>query len=234
MKKLLLYFLLFALASCGQKRMRMSSTSMEGTIHKDETVFVHTTKKVERNDIAVFKHHDGDKEEKWVFRVVGMPGDKIELKEGKVYVNGEKFREPATLRLEYRAFVNEPLNQKFLDQYEFAIVDETQYMFFLTDSEKVQVKNNPVIKEIEPAVMSPLMYEDFIFIADSINKWNVDNFGPLTVPEASYFLLGDNRHNAADSRFNGFVKAEDIVGVVELNKDLVDVVTSVLKPEEKK
>ena len=47
--------------------------------------------------------------------------------------------------------------------------------------------------------------------------WTVDNFGPLEIPAGCYFVLGDNRHNALDSRYFGYVKKENIKGVV-LNK----------------
>ena len=39
-----------------------------------------------------------------------------------------------------------------------------------------------------------------------------DNFGPVTVPEDSYFVMGDNRDQSLDSRFWGFVRAEKIRG----------------------
>ena len=41
---------------------------------------------------------------------------------------------------------------------------------------------------------------------------NPDNFGPVTVPEGAYFLLGDNRDNSNDSRFWGFVPGNHVLG----------------------
>lgn len=47
----------------------------------------------------------------------------------------------------------------------------------------------------------------------AVNEAEGLNWGPAKVPESSYFVLGDNRTNSADSRYIGFIPASHMVGI---------------------
>lgn len=98
-----------------------------------------------RGDIIVFKY-PRDKSIDYIKRVIGTPGDIVEIKKQVITINGEKIDDP--------------------------------YAYFA------------------PTNMRPPKAD----------------YGPVTVPENSYFVMGDNRNNSSDSRFWGFVDEKDILG----------------------
>lgn len=106
--------------------------------------------KPQRGDIIVFRFPE-DEEKDFIKRIVGAPGDTVQLRNKVVLVNGE------------------PLDDKAFTQ------------------------------RIDPGI-----------IDSTINPR--DNFGPVTVPEGSYFVMGDNRDQSLDSRFWGYVREEKIRG----------------------
>lgn len=71
--------------------------SMEPTLHDGEKLFVNKTINylggVKRGDIVIINGKDGQKIH-YVKRLIGLPGDTIEMKDDTLYINGKKVDEP--------------------------------------------------------------------------------------------------------------------------------------------
>lgn len=113
-----------------------------------ETRLINTWGVVRRGDVIVFRFPD-DRDKDFIKRVVGLPGDIVEVRDKVIYINGEGWNES------------------------FGVYKGGAYG--------------------EPAAKSL-------------------SFGPVTVPEGSVFVMGDNRDRSYDSRFWGTVPMSDIKG----------------------
>lgn len=85
-----LYFLIDTVVG----RVRVENISMQPTLHEGQFILVNKLAyrlgSFERGDIIIF-HHDAT--EDYIKRVIGLPGDKVDVHGGHVYVNGEMLTE---------------------------------------------------------------------------------------------------------------------------------------------
>jgi signal peptidase I len=127
-----------------------------------------------RGDVAVFINPcTGDD---YIKRIVGLPGDKIQVKEGVLIINGE----PAK-----RERIGDYTEHEVDDQYYMSVNDlRYRYIETLPNGVKHEILGDPVSQP-----------ED---------SGQVDNTGVYEVPADSFFAMGDNRDNSQDSRFQPF------------------------------
>jgi signal peptidase I len=72
--------------------------SMEDTFHQDERVMVlKVLYEIRRGDIIIFASSENPRKD-LIKRVIGLPGDRVEVRDGDVFVNGEKLEEPYARR----------------------------------------------------------------------------------------------------------------------------------------
>ncbi len=125
-----------------------------------------------RGDIVVFKYpHDTSID--YIKRVIGLPGDKVQVIDGVVHIN------------------DEPVKR------------EKKGVFISEDANNTEV---PVYEETLP---NGVTYDTLDTNPDGAG----DNTPVFEVPQGHYFMMGDNRDNSADSRFDvGYVPAENLIG----------------------
>jgi signal peptidase I len=128
----------------------------------------------ERGDVAVFRLPSNPKLD-YIKRVIGLPGDRIQVRDGVLFINGEQ------------------VERELVGNY----TPEGRYN---------RGTDVPVYRETLPNGVS--------YTTLDLNENSPgDNTREFLVPEGHYFMMGDNRDNSQDSRFDvGFVPLENFVG----------------------
>lgn len=96
LETLILSVILFVSINVISARIRVDGASMEPTLVSGEYVIVNRLSyrmgSPQRGDIIVF-HFPRNPEEEYIKRIIGLPGDQVEAREGAVYINGQRLDE---------------------------------------------------------------------------------------------------------------------------------------------
>ena len=179
-------------------------------------------------DVVVFKNIGGGAEDNYIKRLIGRPGDRIQVRRGRLYINGKPcpraeagrfFVLNLPMRLRHAASVSVPASsgktlvviggrEVFLgseklarDEYTIAYKTGREYR-----GEALELK-----RYVETL---PNGVEHFI-IEYSDGYDDMDNTAEYLVPPGKYFMMGDNRDFSQDSRVMekvGFVDAQELMG----------------------
>jgi signal peptidase I len=150
----------------------------------------------ERGDVVVFRHPTENND--LIKRVIGLPGDTIELRGGQVILNGKPLQRVALRPYNLPLSANTPCKVVPPASPQMASVGDRAYCMF------------PAFRETLPGGPSYTTLDQTETIADE--------FPATKVPAGHVFLMGDNRDDSADSRFDpvtggvGMVPIENIIG----------------------
>jgi len=170
----------------------------------------------ERGDIVIVTPPGSS--EDYIKRVIGLPGDTVEVRGGRLFLNGEmvKWRrlKPAMIPVD----ANVPCGIEFSG-------------FLVKGADGKDYCRLPLVRETLP---NGVTYDTV-----DLGRSAGDDYGPIRVPAGHLFLMGDNRDRSADSRFDagppenglgGPVPWENIGGRAEFITFSLDGTTKVFNP----
>jgi signal peptidase I len=151
-----------------------------------------------RGDVVVFRHPA--KNEDLIKRVIGLPGDVVEVKAGDLILNGKPVPREQLDLAAIPISVNSPCR---------VVAPATPMIGRTADGRPACTY--PAYRETLPGGPS-------YTILDQVDSAQGDDFPATRVPAGHLFLMGDNRDDSADSRFAlddngvGMVPVENLVG----------------------
>ncbi len=157
------------------------------------------------------------KKEDYIKRVIGLPGDRLEVRNGTVILNGV----PVKREVPVMKLIPVDANSQCSD---------LEYPGLMISQGGKNYCRMPIVRETLPNGVS---YNTI----DLGYKFDADDYAPIKIPAGHVFLMGDNRDRSADSRFSveerglgGPVPVENLGGRAELITFSLDGSSSVWNP----
>jgi signal peptidase I len=119
----------------------------------------------------------------YIKRVIGLPGDTVQMINGQLIINGQPVKRVTEAPDMVPVDANSPCGSPH---------DPALYDFRVAGADGKTYCRVPVVRETLPGGRT---YETV-----ELGRSSEDNFGPITVPAAHLWLMGDNRDDSADSR----------------------------------
>ncbi len=145
---------------------KVEGTSMAPLLSDQERIFinkfVYRFEPIQRGDVVVF-WYPLDRSKSFIKRVIGLPGETVEIRQGVVYVNGKAVAEPY-------------VPQKYEDLSDFGPVRVPKDSYFVMGDHRVSSNDSRVFGP----VASRYIYGRAVFA-----YWPVDHFGSLSATEAN-------------------------------------------------
>ena len=83
-----------AITQTSVQPVKVLGKAMEPTLKQGDRIFISKSlDKLERGDIVTYRY-PADESQSFIHRVIGLPGEEVEIRAGKVYVNGAYLEEP--------------------------------------------------------------------------------------------------------------------------------------------
>lgn len=154
---------------------------------------------IKRNDVVVFNYpmeadapynRPIDKRENYIKRLVGMPGDKVTMKNKRLLINGEPAFTNEDMQHGYLVFTDgSGLDQKQLIRKRYESTDSfiEPYLLHITPEESEDVKKWVHVEQV-------ISFQNQNSAFPHIDKWDwtFDNFGPVVVPSKGWTVQLDS------------------------------------------
>lgn len=98
LETILLSLVIFGVINTFSARIRVESVSMQPTLYAGDFVIVNKLAyrlgEPKRGDVIVFRYPPAPEQEPYIKRIIGLPGDRVNISGGKVTINGQLLEEP--------------------------------------------------------------------------------------------------------------------------------------------